>query len=113
MCFWQVKIVDLYAKSMPYTDIMNKLKLNDGFPVINLIGAGPGNPSRAKLYAGVARACFNCDAAIVDSATETGLEPYAIKKGMTGRWKRGGVEDEGLSFELIGGVDCLLAFYLT
>jgi len=41
--------------------------------------------ARGKFYAGVARACFNCDAVIVDSAIETGIEPYAMRKGMRKR----------------------------
>lgn len=70
---------DVQAKNFPYSEIMNKLKLTEGFPVVNLIAAA--SSSRGKFYAGVARACFNCDAVIVDSAIETGIEPYAMRKG--------------------------------
>lgn len=58
---------------------MNRLKLTEGYPVVNLIGAAQSK--RGKFYAGVVRACFNGDAVIVDSAIETGLEPYVIRKG--------------------------------
>lgn len=53
----KVKIEDVYAKSIPFNDILTKLKLNDGAPVVNLIGARDTN--RGKFYGGIARACFN------------------------------------------------------
>lgn len=71
--------MDVNAKNFPFSEITNKLKLNDGFPVVNLIGSGKSE--RGKFYAGVARACFNSDAIIVDSGIETGLEQYAIRRG--------------------------------
>lgn len=74
-----MKVFDIYKKNFPFSDILNKLKLTEGYPVVNLIGAGQSN--RGKFYAGVARACYNGDAIIVDSAFETGFEPYAIRKG--------------------------------
>lgn len=73
--------MDLQAKNFPFSDVMNKLKIAEGYPVINLVGAAV-NASRGKFFAGLARSAFNCDAAIVDSATETGLEPYVIRKGI-------------------------------
>jgi SLOG in TRPM, prokaryote len=70
-----VKIDDNSTKTIPLTDILAKLKLNDGYPVVNLIGARDTN--RGKFYGGIARACFNTDAVIVDNAIGTGVEKFA------------------------------------
>lgn len=47
---------------------------------MNLIGAKETN--RGKFYAGIARACFNTDAVVVDSAISTGIEKYTIRRGV-------------------------------
>ena len=78
--FSQVKVYDAHAKNFPFTDILNKLKLTDGYPIINLIGAK--DTGRAKFFAGIARAAFNADAVVVDSAIATGIEKYAIRRGI-------------------------------
>lgn len=59
-----VRIYDNKAK-IPYNDILNKLKLNEGYPVINIIGAKEAG--RGKFYAGIARAAFNTDSVVIDS----------------------------------------------
>lgn len=66
-------------KNFPYSEIMEKLKLTSGYPVINLIGGSVSN--RGKFYAGVARAAFRCDAVVVTSAIATGIEAHAMRKG--------------------------------
>ena len=59
--------------------------------MINLIGAkeipiitkdGKKESSRGKFYAGIARAAFNCDAIVVDSAVANGIEKYAMRRGV-------------------------------
>ena len=35
-----------------------------------------------KFYAGIARACFNTDAIIVDSALNTGIEKFALRRDL-------------------------------
>jgi hypothetical protein len=35
-----------------------------------------------KFYAGIARACFNTDAIIVDNAVTTGIEKFALRRGI-------------------------------
>lgn len=70
---------DATVKNFPYTDILNKLKLVSGYPVVNLIGAK--DVGRGKFLAGIARACFNTDAIIVDSAIATGIEKYTMRRG--------------------------------
>lgn len=68
-------------------DILTKLKLDDGYPVVNFIGArhdfnAKPNELRGKFYAGIARACYNTDAIIVDSAITTGIEKFALRRGL-------------------------------
>lgn len=36
--------------------------------------------SLGKFYAGIARACFNTDAIIVDNAVATGIEKFALRR---------------------------------
>jgi len=74
-----VKIIDVNSKNFPYRDILKILKLTEGFPVINLIGAK--ECGRGKFWAGVTRAAFNTDAIIVDSAIANGIEKYALRRG--------------------------------
>jgi hypothetical protein len=38
---------------------------------------------RGKFFAGIARACFNSGAVIVDNALTTGIEKYALSRGLT------------------------------
>lgn len=54
--------------------------MTEGLPVINLIGAR--ECGRGKFYAGIARAAFNCDAVVIDSGISTGIEKYAIRRGV-------------------------------
>lgn len=37
---------------------------------------------RGKFYAGIARACFNTDAVIVDNAITSGIEKFALRRGL-------------------------------
>jgi len=37
---------------------------------------------RGKLYAGICRAAYKTDAVIIDSGIKTGIEPFAIRKGV-------------------------------
>ncbi|CAD8140538.1 unnamed protein product [Paramecium pentaurelia] len=75
-----VKISDVNAKNLSIQDILFKLQLNQSYPVVNLIGAKETN--KGKFYAGIARACFNTDAVIVDSGISTGIEKYVIRRGV-------------------------------
>ncbi|CAD8138345.1 unnamed protein product [Paramecium octaurelia] len=75
-----VKISDVDAKNLSIQDILFKLQLNQSYPVVNLIGAKETN--KGKFYAGIARACFNTDAVIVDSGISTGIEKYVIRRGV-------------------------------
>jgi hypothetical protein len=47
----------VHAKVLPFNDMLFKIKMMDGAPVVNLIGAKDTN--RGKFYGGIARACFN------------------------------------------------------
>mmetsp|Transcript_14330 Transcript_14330/g.1286 ORF Transcript_14330/g.1286 Transcript_14330/m.1286 type:complete len:195 (-) Transcript_14330:370-954(-) len=67
-------------KDFPWGDILYKLRLTEGFPVINLIGAK--DAGRGKFLAGIARAAFNCDAVIIDSGIGTGIEKYTLRRGV-------------------------------
>lgn len=75
-----VKVNDATVPNLPIHDMLFKLQLNQSYPVVNLIGAKETN--RGKFYAGIARACFNTDAVIVDSAISTGVEKYALRRGV-------------------------------
>ena len=75
-----VKISDMYVKNLPIQDMLFKLQLTQSVPVVNLIGAKETN--RGKFYAGIARACFNTDAIIVDNGISTGIEKYCIRRGV-------------------------------
>jgi len=68
-------------------EILTKLKLDEGFPVVNMIGCRhnfdfPQN-NRGKFYAGIARACHNTDAVIVDNGITTGIEKFALRRNCT------------------------------
>lgn len=43
---------------------------------------GAKDTGRGKFYAGIARAAFNTDAIILDSGIATGIEQYAIRRGV-------------------------------
>ena len=47
---------------------------------MNLIGAKKSQ--RGKFYAGVARACANTDAVIIDSGISTDVEKFCIRRGV-------------------------------
>lgn len=72
-----VRVYNAHSR-LPYGDILYKLKLTEGFPVVNLIGAK--ECGRGKFYAGIARAAFNTDAIIIDSGIKTGIEPYTLRR---------------------------------
>ncbi|KAM3140486.1 hypothetical protein pb186bvf_007466 [Paramecium bursaria] len=63
-------------KTFPFSDILNKLKLNDGYPY-------PNEQGRGKFYAGIARACHNTDAIIVDNGINSGIERFSIRRNCT------------------------------
>lgn len=79
-----VKLNYMNAKTFPFMEILTKLKLDDGYPVVNFIGArvDPDNPdnNRGKFYAGIARACHNTDAIIVDNGISSGIEKYSMRR---------------------------------
>lgn len=56
------------------------MKLDKSYPVVNLIGAFDN--SRGKFYAGVARACLNTDAVIVDNGISSGVEKHTTRRGV-------------------------------
>lgn len=70
-------------------EILTKLKLDDGFPVVNFIGARHDfenvEKQRGKFYAGIARACHNTDAVIVDNGVTTGIEKFSLRRNCTVR----------------------------
>lgn len=68
-------------------DIISKIKLDDGYPVVNFIGCkhdfnAKPESLRGKFFAGIARACYNTDSVIVDNAITTGIERYALRRGL-------------------------------
>ncbi len=75
-----VKVHNIYRKSQPYGEMLAKLRFTDALPVLNLIGAA--THSRGKFYAGVARACFNTDAVIVDNGLASGIEKFCLRRGV-------------------------------
>jgi hypothetical protein len=77
--FSKIRVYDHSAPKFPWLDILNKLKLTEGFPVVNLIGAK--EVGRGKFYAGIARACFNTDSILLDTCIGTGIEKYAMRRG--------------------------------
>jgi len=54
--------------------------MTEGSSIINLIGAK--DTGRGKFYAGIARAAFNTDAIVIDSGIATGIEKYAMRRGV-------------------------------
>ena len=75
-----IRVYDAYAKNFPYTEILNRLKLTEGYPIINLIGAKESG--RGKFYAGLTRAAFNTDAIVITSGINSGIEKYAIRRNL-------------------------------
>lgn len=60
--------------------MLDKFKYNERLPVINLIGAM--EKGRGKFYAGIVRAAFNTDAVIVDNGLASGIEKFALRRGV-------------------------------
>ena len=60
--------------------MLDKFKYNEQLPVVNIIGAVESG--RGKFYAGVARAAFNTDAVIVDNGLSSGIEKFALRRGV-------------------------------
>lgn len=58
--------------------------MDDGYPVVNFIGArynfDKPDQARGKFFAGIARACHNTDAIIVDNAVTTGIEKFSLRR---------------------------------
>jgi len=79
-----VRVYDAYAKNFPFKDVLRRLSLVGGAPVLNIIG-GKGSQNRSKLYAGIVRACFNTDAVIIDSAVSSGVEKHALRMGKSNK----------------------------
>jgi len=69
--------------------MLDKFKFIEMTPVINIIGAM--EKGRGKFYAGIARAAFNTDAAIVDNGLASGLEKFTLRRGV----KLVGISPEG------------------
>ncbi|CAD8127926.1 unnamed protein product [Paramecium sonneborni] len=82
-----IKLNYSQPKTFPMTEILTKLKLDDGLPVLNFIGCRHNfdnpNSNRGKFYAGIARACHNTDAVIIDNAITTGIEKYSLRRNCT------------------------------
>ncbi|KAL4486365.1 hypothetical protein ABPG72_007151 [Tetrahymena utriculariae] len=76
-----IKVHDAYAKNFPYKEILERLSMENGAPVVNIIG-GKSGQDRNKLYAGIARACFNTDAVIIDNSITSGVEKHSMRKGL-------------------------------
>ena len=66
-------------RTLPYKQICNFLNFNDCTPVVNLIAAK--EVGRGKFYSGIARACFNIGATLIDSAISSGVEQFAMRRG--------------------------------
>lgn len=60
--------------------MLTKFKYTDAFPVINIIGGMENN--RGKFYAGVVRAAFNTDAVVLTNGIATGMEKFALRRGV-------------------------------
>lgn len=69
--------------------MLEKFKFIEHTPVINIIGAM--EKGRGKFYAGITRAAFNTDAVIIDNGVGSGIEKFALRRGV----KLIGVAPEG------------------
>ncbi|CAD8182487.1 unnamed protein product [Paramecium octaurelia] len=82
-----IKVNYMQPKTFPMTEILTKLKLDDGLPVVNFIGCRHNfdnpNSNRGKFYAGIARACHNTDAVIIDNGITTGIEKFSLRRNCT------------------------------
>ncbi|CAD8199102.1 unnamed protein product [Paramecium octaurelia] len=82
-----IKVNYNQPKTFPMTEILTKLKLDDGLPVVNFIGCRHNfdnpNSNRGKFYAGIARACHNTDAVIIDNGITTGIEKFSLRRNCT------------------------------
>lgn len=75
-----IKIHNIYKNNLPIREMLEKFKYNERLPVINLIGAM--EKGRGKFYAGVVRAAFNTDAVIIDNGLASGIEKFALRRGI-------------------------------
>lgn len=75
-----IKVFNIYKNGLPIREMLEKFKYNERVPVINLIGAM--EKGRGKFYAGVVRAAFNTDAVIVDNGLASGIERFALRRGV-------------------------------
>lgn len=75
-----IKVSNVYKKNLPYRDMLDKFKITEMTPVINIIGGM--DKGRGKFYAGIARAAFNTDAVIVDNGLASGLEKFTLRRGV-------------------------------
>ncbi len=76
-----IKIYNIYKKNLPIRDMLNKLKIVEMTPVINMIGAIESG--RGKFSAGIARAAFNTDAIIIDNGMAEGIEKFTLRRGVS------------------------------
>lgn len=58
--------------------IISDFKIKEAVPCIVLVGARESG--RGKFLAGLSRAAFRSDAAIIDSGIETGIENYCLRR---------------------------------
>ncbi|KRX07611.1 hypothetical protein PPERSA_11160 [Pseudocohnilembus persalinus] len=75
-----VKVQDTNINGSSWGQLLYKLKLIEGYPIINLIGAK--DTGRGQFLAGIARAAFNTDAIIIDSGISSGIEKYVLRRGV-------------------------------
>lgn len=61
-------------------DIARAFKFVEGMPVV--VMAGARETGRGKFLAGLSRAAFRSDAAIIDSGIETGIENYCLRRSI-------------------------------
>ena len=76
-----IRVPDPTDQDFRISEVMNKLKLNQPTPVINL--AGTYTERATKTLAGIARASIRTDAVIVDSGIASGIEKFTLRKKLT------------------------------
>ena len=59
-------------------EILSKFRFHEAIPSVILSGARDTN--RGKFLAGISRAAFRCDAAIIDSGIRTGIESFCLRR---------------------------------
>jgi len=72
------KILDPGYPNLRFKDVLNKFGFQQPTPVIMLSGAIDSN--RSKFYAGICRAAFRTDAAIIDSGIKSGIEQFTLRR---------------------------------